>query len=364
MRILWFNHRDPLHPYAGGAEVRIREVAKRLIRMGCTVRLVCERWANSTATEFLDGIEVVRVAGKYGLHLKVPFLLNSNGDFDVIVDDIAHAVPWFSPLFTRKPVIGQVHHVHERILGLELPPYLAGFIALSERSLKHFYRVLVTVSESTRRDLVERFGIPANRITVVPNGVDLDVYRPITDKFSMPTILWVGRVKRYKRVEHILLAFKIVEKSLPEARLIIVGDGDNLPFLKRLSKRLSLSNVIFTGRVSEEEKIKLMCGSWIFVCTSIVEGWGLTITEAAACKTPCVAYDVMGLRDNVVNGETGLLAKDGDVLDLADKILKVLKEEALRERLSKSALEYARQLSWDKTAEEFMKVIELNVNGR
>ena len=358
MRILWLNHRDPLHPEAGGAEVRIREVGKRLVKMGCNVRLICERWSGSKAFEFLDGIEIIRVAGHYGLHLMTPFLLNANRDFDVVIDDVAHAVPWFSSFFIRKPVVGQVHHLHESVLSLELPHYLARFVALAERGLKYAYNVFVTVSESTRHGLIEKFGIPAERIFVVPNGVDLDVYRPVCGKFSVPTVLWVGRVKRYKRVDNILMAFKIVKRNLSDAKLIVVGEGDYLPHLRLLSERLGLHDVVFAGRVSEAEKVRLMSGAWVIVSASIVEGWALTVTEAAACGTPCVAYDVPGLRDSVKDGETGLLAESGNVKDLAEKILTVLEDAELREKLSRNALEYAKQFSWDKTAEEFLKVLE------
>jgi glycosyltransferase involved in cell wall biosynthesis len=362
MKILWFNHRDPKHPEAGGAEVRIREVGKRLVRMGCSVRVVCERWAGSEAVEFFDGVEVVRVAGRYGLHFKVPFLLNGDGDFDVVVDDVAHAVPWFSSLFTRKPVVGQIHHLHGSVLGLELPAYSAGLVALGERSLKYFYRVFVAVSASTKRGLIEGFGIPGDRVFVIPNGVDFGLYRAVCGKFSVPTVLWVGRVKRYKRVDHVLRAFRIVKKRVPEARLVIVGDGDYLPFLKRLAEWLGLDDVVFVGRVSEEEKVRFMSGAWVVVCASVVEGWGLTVTEAAACGTPCVGYDVDGLRDSVVDGFTGFLAGSGDVGDLAGKIVRVLEDEVLRRRLSRNALEHAKKFSWDKTAEEFMKVLEWSVN--
>jgi glycosyltransferase involved in cell wall biosynthesis len=362
MKILWFNHRDPKHPEAGGAEVRIREIGKRLVRMDCNVKLVCERWNGSKRAEFLDGIKVVRVAGRYGLHLMVPFLLNGDSDFDVVIDDVAHAVPWFSPPFTKKPVIGQVHHIHGNVLDLELPAYLAKFVALSEHGLKHFYKFLVTVSESTKRDLVERFRVSSDRVFVVPNGVDLDVYRPICGKFSVPTVLWVGRVKRYKRVEHVLKAFNIVKKSLPNAELVIVGKGDNLPFLKSLSGRLGLSDVIFAGEVSEEEKVRLMSGSWVIVSASVVEGWALTVTEAGACGTPCVAYDVAGLRDSVRNGETGILVSNGDVEALANAIIKVLSDYGLREKLSRNAIKWAGRFSWDKTAEELLKVVESVVN--
>ena len=361
MRILWFNHRDPKHPEAGGAEVRIREIGRRLVRMGCSVKLVCEGWEGCRDVEFLDGIEIVRVFGRCGVHLSVPFLLNGGSEYDVVVDDMAHAVPWFSSLFTRKPVVGQVHHVHQEVLSVELPPFLARFVALSERSLRYLYKVLVVVSESTKRDLIAKFGVPADRIWVVPNGVDLDFYRPCR-KSDVPTVLWVGRVKRYKRVEHVLLAFKIVKRSVPDARLFIVGRGDWLKNVEAFAGRIGVSDVVFTGWIGEREKVEIMGGSWVVVSASLVEGWGLNVLEAAACGTPTVAYGVAGLCDSVRDGVTGFLARNGDVRDLANKIIRVLGDEGLRERLSRNCLEYARRFSWDRTAEEFLRVLRLVVD--
>ena len=346
-----------MHPQAGGAEVRIHEIGKRLVQSGCSVKLICERWVGSKSVDFLDGVEIVRVAGRYGIHLKVPLLLNRVDGYDVVVDDIAHAVPWFSPLFTRKSVVGQVHHVHQEVLNLELLPFLARLVALSESTIRYLYKVLIVVSESTKRELISRFDVSEDRIKVVPNGVDLEVYGPMR-KGSEPTVLWVGRVKRYKRVDHVLSAFRLVKKSFPDAKLFIVGDGNYLEVLKRISGRLGLSNVVFTGRVREEEKVRLMGSSWIIVSASLVEGWGMTIIEGAACATPAVAYDVAGLRDSVRDGVTGLLVEDGNVRALAEAVIRVLENEELRLRLGKNALEYARGFGWDRSAEEFLKVLK------
>ena len=364
MRILWINHRCPKHPQAGGAEVRMLELGKRLVKHGFKITLLCERFDGAPSNDEMEGIDVKRLGGKHTIHVIAPmFVRNHSNEFDAIIDDVAHAVPWFSPLFTRKPVVGQVHHVHQEVLSFELSPFLARLVAWSESGVKYFYRLLVAVSESTKRDLVGKFGISEERVRVVPNGVDLDVYKPMR-KSSKPTVLWVGRVKRYKRVDHVLRAFRIVERKLPDAMLVVVGDGDYLEVLKRVSGRLGLSNVIFTGRVSEEEKVRLMASSWVCVSTSFVEGWGMTITECAACGTPAVAYDVAGLRDSVKDGVTGLLARNGDVEGLADALIKVLEDEGLRLRLSRNALEYAKGFSWERTAREFMKVLKWVVNER
>jgi glycosyltransferase involved in cell wall biosynthesis len=356
VRVLWFNHRDPLHPQAGGAEVRIHEIGKRLVRSGCSVRLVCEKWEGAQPSDVVDGIEIVRIAGKYGVHLSVPFLLNISNRYDIVVDDVAHAVPWFSPLFTNKPVVGQIHHIHQEVLKFELSSSLARFVALAESSLRYFYKTLVVVSESTKHDLVTTFGIPQERIRVVPNGIDAGFYRPMR-KSSEPALLWVGRVKKYKRIDHVLLAFQRVKKELPECRLFVVGDGDELEASCKLSRRLGLSDVVFTGRVSENEKLKLMASSWAIINASFTEGWGMTIIEGGACGTPAVAYDVAGLKDSVRDNETGLLAEAGNVGDLAEKIVTVLNDDTLRKELSQNALNHSRRFSWDKAATQFLKIL-------
>jgi glycosyltransferase involved in cell wall biosynthesis len=363
MRVLWFNHRDPKNPQAGGAEVRIHEIGKRLVQNGFSVKLVCERWSGSTSVEFLDGIKIVRVAGKYGIHLSVPFLLTGSDEYDIVVDDVAHAAPWFSPLFTNKAVVGQVHHVHQSVLDLELPQPLARFLALSERALPHVYRVLIAVSESTKRDLVNKLGVPEDRIKIIPNGVDLNTHRPMP-KSSDPTVLVVGRMKRYKRIGDILSAFKLVEGKVPNVKLFIVGDGDHSHALKKMSQQLRLSSVVFTGKISDKEKTGLMASSWVVVSASLMEGWGMTITESAACATPAVSYDVAGLRDSIHDGLTGMLVENGNIKALAQAIIEVLENEQLRQRLSKNAMEYAQEFNWDSTAKEFMNVLERTENER
>lgn len=358
MNILWFNHRDPWHPQAGGAEVRIKELSKRLVKSGFNVKLVCERWNGSKQTDYLEGIEIVRISNRFGIHFIVPFAIAKfRNDFDVVIDDIAHAVPWFSSFFTSKPVIGQVHHVHQKVLASELSPILAKIIALSEAQIKRIYTNLIVVSESTKKDLVLTMGVREQNIDVVSNGISSEFFKP-TEKSFEPRLLWVGRLKKYKRIDHILYAFRKILEVFPNAELFIVGEGDQLEFLKKQCNDFGLSKVIFTGKVSEEEKIRIMGSSWVFVSTSTVEGWGLTIIESAACGTPTIAYDVAGLRDSVQDGITGFLVPDGDHESLAEQIIEVLKNSSIRLKLSENALNHAKTFSWEKAAKQFIKVLE------
>jgi glycosyltransferase involved in cell wall biosynthesis len=122
--------------------------------------------------------------------------------------------------------------------------------------------------------------------------------------------------------------------------------------------------VRFFGGLGDLERRELVRRAWVLVHPSIREGWGLNVVEGNALGTPCVGYDVAGLRDSVKDGVTGVLVDRGDVRDLGDALVGVLGDEEFRLRLSRNALEYARGFSWDKTAEEFMKVIEGVVNEK
>jgi glycosyltransferase involved in cell wall biosynthesis len=357
MKILWINHRDPHHPQAGGAEVRLMEISKRLVKKGHDITLLCERWSGSQKHETIEGVEIVRSSGKYGIHLKVPFLLNQYRDYDLVIDDVAHAVPWYSPLFTSKPVVCQVHHVHQDVLRFELNPLLSTVVSLSERSVKIPYKNILTVSQSTKTELIRRFGIAQNRIRIIPNGVDSKYYSP-GEKSSYPTILSVGRLKRYKRVDHIIRAFKIVNNSVPNAKLIVVGDGEHIDQLRSLVNNERIVNVEFKGKVSDDEKKELMASSWLSVTASTAEGWGMTILENAACGTPCVAYDVAGVSDSIQNGRTGILVEDGNITALADGVMQLINDEPTRLSLGSAAVEYAKLFDWDYIAREFVFALE------
>ena len=357
MRILWLNHRDPLNPESGGAEVRIQQIGKRLVSKGFTIELVCERWRGGPKSDYIDGIKVKRFGGRFGVYLGALLSLGVKRNYDVVIDDIAHAVPWGSPLFTKKPVICQIHHLHRNILRFELSPFLASLASLSERLVPLLYTRIIAVSESTKYALNEQFNIPFSRIVVIPNGVDSNSFRFIK-KTKNPTILWVGRIKYYKRVSDLLSAFKLVKAKISNAELLIVGDGDYVEQVKEKSRNIGLRNVVFTGRIGEKEKIQLMKTSWTIVGTSMVEGWGMTIIEAAACGTPAIGYNVAGLRDSIQDGKTGILVENGNISELSKALIFVLENENLRIDLGKNAFKRAKEFSWDKTAEHFIKVLK------
>ena len=361
MKILIFNWRDITHPLAGGCEVNIHELGKRIVEKGNEVTLLCGEYEGCKKREVIDGIEIIRRGGKYTVYIYalLEYIQNlRKRNYDIIIDEI-NGFPFFTPLYTRKPIIAFIHHVTKKIFFRELPFIFASIGYIAERLIPLFYRkaVFITVSNSSREEIKE-IGIPEDKIKVVYNGIS-ETYKPDWNKkSSYPHILYLGRLKKYKQLDHLIKAMKIVKKEVKNAKLSIAGSGDAEEELKKIVDEMGLNHHIeFHGYVEEKKKKDLLQSAWVFVTPSQKEGWGLTVIEANACGTPAIAYNVPGLRDSIRNRETGLLVANGDIHKLAEAIINVLKDEKLREKLSKNALNWSKNFSWDKSSERFLEIL-------
>ena len=189
--------------------------------------------------------------------------------------------------------------------------------------------------------------------------VDKNLYIDKTEIRNVDYRNYVYWIKKYKSVDHLLHAFAIVLKEIPQAKLVIIGEGDGKIAFQQLASKLRIDHATtFTGFLPLEQKVILLNQMQVVVNTSAKEGWGLTVTEANACGAPAIASDVPGLRDAVKDGESGILYEYGNIEQLAEKILLLLRDERLRFRLSTGALEYAQSLTWDKSAQIMIEVIE------
>lgn len=365
VRILLLNWRDIRDPLAGGAEAYLHQIGRRLSREHEVV-FYCRRYKGSKASEEIDGIKIIRRGGSFSLYLHFFFdyLIRLRRErFDIIVDDI-NGVPFFTPLFVRRAKVAVMHHiVGKEIFFKELPLPLAivGWIAESLIPLIYKRTMMIAVSPSTRDELVE-CGMPEERIRIVQNAIEHQESQSV-DKAVEPTFTYLGRIKDYKQLDHLIKALVRVIKEVPQAELVIAGRGDYSE-LSRLAEDLNVSqSVRFMGEVSEEEKVQILGQAWVFVTPSMKEGWGITVIEANYCGTPAIAYNVPGLRDSIRDGETGLLVPAGDMDELAGAISKVLGDSELRERLSQNAVTWASSFNWDNSAKEFVKVIGGAIDG-
>jgi glycosyltransferase involved in cell wall biosynthesis len=362
MKILLLNWQDIKNPDGGGAEVYLHQIFKRLAAQGHSITLLCSQFSGAPKEEEIDGIRIIRRGNRSLFNYVVPweYAKLRREHFDIIIDDI-NKIPFYTPAYVREPLLGMVMHLFDKSIFKEASFPAASYVYSAERLALSVYNStpLVAISESTRKELLSH-GCKNENIFLVPCAVNHAAYRQIPDiSKEEPIVGYVGRIKKYKSVDHLLRAFAIVLQEIPEARLFIIGEGDGRPAFQKLALDLKIGDsTTFTGFMQLEEKVRLLNRMQVVVNTSAKEGWGLTVTEANACGAPAVASDVPGLRDAVKDGETGLLYEYGNIEQLAEKILLLLRDSNLRSRLTSGALDYARSLTWDSSAKIMLDVIE------
>lgn len=357
LRILVLNWLDRENPQSGGAETHLHETFGRLVRRGHEVTALVSGWSGAPSRATLDGIEVHRTGGRHSFLLAAPWYYRrhlAGREWDVVVEDL-NKVPVFMPWWTRRPVTPLFHHLFGATAFQEANPVLAALTWLLERPIPAVFRgrPAVAVSVSTREDLVDR-GLARDDVTVIPNGIDLETYHPArgVEPFDAPTLLYLGRLKKYKGVDLILRALPAVAEARPDVRLLVGGKGSYRDELEALARSLGVEDrVEFLGFVSDEDKLDLFRRSWVHVLTSPKEGWGIANMEAAACGTPTVSSDSPGLRESVLDGETGLLVPHGDVAALSRAVLELLDDDEGRAAMGHAAVRFARAFSWDASAE-------------
>jgi len=357
LKILVFNWRCWFNPEMGGAEVFTREVFRRWVEAGHEVTMFSSNFRGGKAHEVADGIDIVRSGGRYSVYWKVKEYYNkvfSKEDYDVVIDEI-NTRPFLTPKFVKngEKIIALIHQLAREYWFYETPFPINyfGYHFFEERWLRNYTNIpTVTVSNSTRKDLAD---LGFEKVFVVGEGLNFEPLKRIDEKTSNPVIVFAGRLKKAKRPDHAIKAFKIVRGEIPKAELWIIGDG----YLEDKLKKIGPEGVKFFGKVSNEERRELIRKAWVLVNPSVREGFGLNVIEANALGVPAIAYDVAGLRDSIVDGKTGLLVKSGDVEALARAVIQVLATDSLRIKLSEEALTYSKGFSWDKVADEFMKVV-------
>jgi glycosyltransferase involved in cell wall biosynthesis/O-antigen/teichoic acid export membrane protein len=361
-RILIFNWRDTKHAWAGGAEVYVHEIAKQWVKEGKEVILFCGNDGKSTKHDMVDGVCIIRRGGHYTVYLwAVLYYFYSLGKWADIIVESENGCPFFAQLYSNKPVFLLVYHVHQEIFRKHLPfPLSYVAMGIEKFLLPLIYRGgrVITISESTRQDLVKLGLAEIEDIEIVNPGVHLSDYRSLPETLH-PTFVYVGRLKHYKNIDIAIRAFKRVLKKYPKALFTIAGDGEELRNLRRLAKRLHVENaVMFLGKVDEYVKAVLLAKAWVAIQPSSVEGWGITVIEANAAGTPVIASKVPGLKDSVVDNVTGVLVEAKNVEMLSNAMISLIRDEEKRRHLAKEAKKWSYNFSWKNAASLFLRSIE------
>jgi glycosyltransferase involved in cell wall biosynthesis len=344
---------------AGGSEVHAAMVARHWTAAGLWISMRTSNAQGRPAEVWRDGYLVSRKAGRYLVFPRsaASAVLRRSGQRDALVE-VWNGMPFFSPVWDWGPKIVVVHHVHTEIWKMVLPPNLARVGDVVERVIAPpLYRrtPIVTVSDSTRDELVEQLHFDPRRVHVIPTGI-AEQFSPGGAKDQTPLIVGVGRLVAMKRFELLIDAVAEVRRTRPDARLVIVGDGVERDRLETHIRRTGAQEwATLAGRISDEDLIDLYRRAWVVGSTSMREGWGMTLTEAAACGTPSVATRIGGHRDAVRDGVSGVLADIGDEFNGA--LLRVITDDDHRAALASGAIDRASELRWENTAEAMLGVL-------
>ena len=371
MRILAVNWRDIRDPVGGGAEQHLHHILAGAVAAGHEVELVVAGYDGAPADDEIDGVRIHRRGHWAVANLALPPVVRAllrRRSYDLLVEDI-NKIPFYTPLYKGDvPLLAIVPHLFGSTVYREANPLLATYVYTAERLLPRVYRDVdfEVISPSTRDDLIAR-GLAPDRVKVVYCGLDHARFELANPPPRSPTPLVVtwSRLRRYKSIHVAIAAFAKIRDQLPGARLLIVGRGPDERRLRKLVRRLGLSDsVVFAGYLPWDELVHVLHTAHVFLNPSPKEGWGLTVIEANRCGLPVVASDRPGLRDSVREDRTGMLVPYGDSDAFAHGALRLLTDTDLWRAYSAAARRWAADFSWPRCVAESLAIFATVATGK
>lgn len=328
-------------------------------------------------------VKMPRLAYRHGLWITVdpyPALKKALNKFqpDVIHNQTAEMIAIAARRYAKKydvPMVSTGHAYPDNItsqvkllkpikkpVDAMLRTYMASFLKHSE------YATMPT--EMAIDDLV-----PKNRrrfdVTVEPlsNGVDLSKFTPgkasakVLKKFRLEPgklrVLYVGRVDPEKSLGNVVTAFAGVAEEVPEAELVIVGDGTDRRHLIDLAQALGISDKVkFPGRIMPPDVTEIYRGATMFATASETETQGIVLIEAAATGLPLVAVDAGAVSELCQNKKNGVLCKPGDLVGMTDAMVSILKDADLQQKYGEKSLEISKKHDLNRTLKRFEEIYE------
>lgn len=350
MNILLLNWRDPHNPLSGGAEYVTLEHAKGWVRHGDTVTWFTSIYRQAPSQEVLQGVHIIRRGSRVSVffYAMLYYLFHRN-EVDVIVDEV-HGIPFFAVLYARVPVVLFIHEVAGDIWDVMYSKSIGIVGKLLERYYLYLYRKnLVWTDAQSTVDELEHLGVSRALCYAIacPITINPATYKPAKEKEL--TCIVVSRMVRMKRVEDVIVAFSDVVNTFPRSTLWLVGGGDEsyVASLHDLVKKYNLStSMTWYGKVSEKKKLSLLSRAHILLHTSVKEGWGLVVLEAASQYTPSIVYGVAGLADTVKNGKTGIIIPSCTPHDLSREIIALYSNKTIYTRMQNNAHIWSRSFRW------------------
>lgn len=367
-RVLFVNWRDHTHPHGGGAEVYCEELARRFAAAGADVTLFTARHGDAPVVELYRGVTYVRSGRTFDVYARAASFMHQQRDsFDAVVD-FQNGIPFFAPLFVRRSTatVCVIHHVHQKQFALHFPAPVAALGRLLEgpvARLVYGQRPVVAVSPSTRESVRRTLRL-RGPIHVVPNGLlprDADDARQPSPQ---PSIALVTRLVPQKRIDLLIRAVADLRGRVPGLVLEIAGTGPAEPALRGLVQELGLSGTVrMHGYVSNETRDEIWSRAWLSVVPSAREGWGLTVLEANQWGVPCVAFEVPGLRDAVIDGTTGWLVADGgNLAEAVGAALQQMSDPDASAAMAARCRAWSARFSWEESAQRLAAIVDAEID--
>ncbi|MBI4214342.1 MAG: glycosyltransferase family 4 protein [Chloroflexi bacterium] len=360
------------YAYPGGVTSHVSQLANELRRTGNQVHIIAPCSSDEAPTDLpfhrlgtpvslpANG-SVARVAIGARLSRDVRETLAS-GAFDVVHlhEPLLPTLPLAVLRSSRTTNVGTFHTARRSALAyLSAKPFL-----------EYFFRKLdgkIAVSESARDFVGEHF---PGQYRVIPNGIDVEYFQrrrtPIARfQDGRLNVLFLGRLEKRKGLSHLLRAWGRVREAVPEARLVVAGGGRALNHYQKFVQARGSDDIVFTGPVSDEDKVRYYQTADIYCAPSTGgESFGIVLLEAMAAGTPIVATDIPGYREVVTHGKEGLLVPPRDAGQLAESLIRALRDPGARARLGEKGRETARRYDWQQVGSEVLDYYTETIHRR
>ena len=347
-----------------GTEIASYNLAEHLAKRGHEIHVITSRDEGLPNFDNEKGFLVhriawskIRIIGMFSFWMEIFFKIRTIKPDIVQAQDLSMGIPaWLIRKILKIPYIvwGRGNDVYRpnRFGRMTTKPILQNADAI------------LVLTENMRIKLNTIYN---TKIYVVPNGIDVEKYNEVTKNTDNETgrknILFVGSLYPVKGVHYLIMAMKLVHDKMPDAKLILVGDGEERERLAALSIQLGVQkNVQFVGKVPHEKVQTFMQRADIFVLPSLSEGFPNVILEAMASGLPIIASRVGGIPDIITNDINGYLVEVKDINDIANKTILLLHDDALRKKISDNNRHLVKKYAWENVIFELERLYQLSIN--
>lgn len=359
------------YPFIGGVEKYVYYISKELVKLeNCDVKVICANEPNSIDEEIYDGINIKRLKyyGKIAntnVTLSLPKALLSE-EFDIIHTHVP--TPWssdWSNIISRIKSKPLVVTYHNDIIGEGFANTIANFYngTTLKLLLNKADKIIITQDDYINSPHLQNY---KNKIVTIPNGVDTSLFKPSKENRKENQIFFLSvldKFHKYKGLDYLIESLVEVKKVIPDIKLVVGGKGELLDYYKTKVNELDLQdNVEFKGFLTDEEVISMYQESELFILPSISslqEGFGIVVLEALSCETPVISTTIVGVSDDVISTDSGIIIPPKDVTKLEKAIIKILTDKELINAMGKNGRKLVKEkYEWKNIAKSIYELYE------